>query len=180
MKFPHLALVGLCALAPAAFAQFAIPPETVAAFAAERPPGVLLAAGDAAATLDLGPNRLTASYSATAGPALDVIAQQPLVFTPSVANRHARGYVARLALDQELSAGNFRPFVGVALGRIHGEPARENWAAGVGGGARLFLQSDTFVHASLEYGWMFSHARSFNDRLTDGQWTWSMGVGFRF
>lgn len=179
-RFALVALVSLGALAPLASAQFAVPSDAVAAFVAAPPADFAVSSAESTATLPLLSERLNATYAVAAGPALDVIAQQPLVFAPGVANARARGYVARLALDQELSSGAFRPFVGVALGRIYGETSRENWSAGVAGGARYFVQPDTYVHASLDYGWMFSPARSFNDRLADGQWTWSMGVGFRF
>jgi hypothetical protein len=86
----------------------------------------------------------------------------------------------RLAVDQHFSDGAFRPFIGVNFGRIYGESVRDTWAAGLEGGAKYYMQPRTFVHTTIEYGWYFDRARNANNRFNDGQWSWSMGLGFNF
>lgn len=185
MKIPLLPLLasGLVALAPlATHAQVTLLTDEITSFgqvrrAAEIPVTTAVADADLIAAAPA----LEATFALAAGFALEVLARQPLEFVgPATASESKLGLVARLALDQELSAGAFRPFVGVNVGRLYGELAREDWAAGIAAGARYFVQPRTFVRASAEYGWMFSHARGFNDRLAEGSWTWSMGLGITF
>ena len=86
----------------------------------------------------------------------------------------------RLAVDQHFSDGAFRPFLGVNFGRLYGDGVRDTWAAGLEGGAKYYMQPRTFVHTTIEYGWYFDRARNVNNRFNDGQWSWSMGLGFNF
>ncbi|MBA4138282.1 MAG: hypothetical protein C0518_13295 [Opitutus sp.] len=172
----------LLALAPlAADAQVTVLTDSVTAFGHQRPAVEIPVTAPAPATeFASGLGELDATYGFVSGVALDLLARQPLSVTPVSTSEAKLGLVARFALDQELASGAFRPFVGVNLGRLYGDAAREDWAAGVAAGARYFVQPRTFVRASAEYGWMFSHARGFNDRFAEGQWTWSMGLGFTF
>lgn len=86
----------------------------------------------------------------------------------------------RLAVDQLFGDGKFRPFLGVNFGRVYGDGVRDTWAAGLETGAKYYVQPRTFIQATIEYGWFFQHSRSIEDRFDDGQWNWSLGVGFNF
>ena len=37
-----------------------------------------------------------------------------------------------------------------------------------------------FFSTSDVFGWLLQHARDVEDRFDDGQWNWSLGVGFNF
>jgi hypothetical protein len=87
----------------------------------------------------------------------------------------------RLAFDQHFAAqGALRPFVGVNVGGVYGDRVRDTFSAGLEGGAKFYVQPRTFVYAIVEYGWFFRHARNVDDTFDDGQFNWSVGVGFNF
>jgi hypothetical protein len=87
----------------------------------------------------------------------------------------------RIAFDQHFAThGAFRPFVGVNAGGVYGDNVRETFAAGLEAGAKFYVQPRTFIYAIAEYGWFFRRARSLDDRFDDGQFNWSLGVGFNF
>jgi hypothetical protein len=87
----------------------------------------------------------------------------------------------RIAFDQHLAArGALRPFVGVNVGGVYGDRVRETFAAGLEAGAKFYVQPRTFIQAMVEYGWFFRRARSVDNSFSDGQFNWSVGVGFNF
>lgn len=87
----------------------------------------------------------------------------------------------RIALDLHLTArGAFRPFVGANFGGVYGDAVRDTWAAGLEAGGKFYVQPRTFVYAIVEYGWFFRRARSIDNSFDDGQFNWSVGVGFNF
>ena len=87
----------------------------------------------------------------------------------------------RLAFDQHLTAhGRLRPFVGVNVGGVYGDRVRDTFAAGLEGGAKLYVHPRTFIYAIVEYGWFFRHARNVDDTFSSGQFNWGLGVGFNF
>lgn len=181
LLFPLLASCCL-ALVPLARAQTTVLTDDVASFGQPRRNVEIPISETTSSTsrFPSAPGELEAVYGFVSGVALDLLARQPIAPDPVSTSEAKLGLIARLTLDQELSTGAFRPFVGVNVGRLYGEAAREDWAAGVAAGARYFLQPRTFVRASAEYGWMFSHARGFDERFAEGQWTWSMGLGITF
>lgn len=87
----------------------------------------------------------------------------------------------RLAFDQHFAArGAFRPFVGVNAGGAYGDSVTDTWAAGIEAGVKYYVQPRTFVYVTPEYDWFFRHARGIHNRFRDGQFNWSVGVGFNF
>ena len=86
----------------------------------------------------------------------------------------------RLAFDQHFSTGALRPFVGVNLGGAYGKGVTDTWAAGVEAGLKYYVLPHTFVYATPEYNWFFRHASGLRHRFSDGQFNWSVGVGFNF
>lgn len=88
----------------------------------------------------------------------------------------------KLAFDQHFgsTATPLKPFVGVNIGGVYGDAVRDTWSAGLEAGAKYYVQTRTFVFAMAEYGWFFRKARSLDDRFSDGQFTWNVGVGFNF
>jgi hypothetical protein len=68
----------------------------------------------------------------------------------------------------------------VNIGGVYGDAVRETFAAGLEAGAKFYVQPRTFIYAMAEYGWFFRRARSLDDRFDDGQFNWTVGVGFNF
>jgi hypothetical protein len=87
---------------------------------------------------------------------------------------------SKIALDYNLGVSRLRPFVGVNLGYVYGESVNETWAAGLEGGLKYYVRPSAFIAAMVDYGWFFDHADSIDNRFNDGQYTWSLGVGFNF
>jgi hypothetical protein len=99
---------------------------------------------------------------------------------PSIGGQAWNG-ATRIAFDQHLAAyGRVRPFIGVNAGGVYGDRVRDTFAAGLEGGAKFYVQARTFIYALVEYNWFFRHARNVDDTFDDGQFNWSVGVGFNF
>lgn len=109
-----------------------------------------------------------------------VLRQSVNYSNPSIGGQTWNG-ATRIAFDQHLAArGALRPFIGVNAGGVYGDSVRDTFAAGLEIGGKYYVQPRTFVYALVEYGWFFRHAEDVEDRFEDGQFTWSVGVGFNF
>lgn len=87
----------------------------------------------------------------------------------------------KIAFDQHLAArGPLRPFVGVNIGGVYGDRVHDTFAAGLELGGKYYVQQRTFVYALVEYGWFFDRGEDLDDTFSDGQFNWSIGVGFNF
>ncbi len=84
----------------------------------------------------------------------------------------------RLAFDQHFGTGQLRPFIGVNFGGAYGRNVTDTWAAGIEGGLKYYVHPKTFVFVTPEYNWFFRHASGLRHRFNDGQFNWSVGVGF--
>ncbi|ACB77789.1 outer membrane beta-barrel protein [Opitutus terrae] len=121
------------------------------------------------------------SYGSYLTDTLALVVRQSVNYSnPSTGGTQWNGST-KLALDQHVLAnGPWRPFVGANFGRIYGDSVRDTWAAGLEAGVKYYVMPRTFIVAAAEYGWLFQHSRSVEDRFDDGQWNWSLGVGFNF
>lgn len=87
----------------------------------------------------------------------------------------------RVAFDQHLAPrGPLRPFIGANFGGVYGDNVRDTFTAGLELGGKYYVQPRTFVYAMAEYGWFFRRARALDDTFDDGQFNWSLGMGFNF
>lgn len=87
----------------------------------------------------------------------------------------------RLAYDWHFSEDTTtRPFLGVNAGRLYGNNVQDTWTAGLEGGAKIFMKSQTFVYALVSYDWLFDQGNQIDDRFDDGRLNWSLGVGYQF
>ena len=85
----------------------------------------------------------------------------------------------RLAFDQHFgTTGALRPFIGVNVGGIYGRSVTDSWEAGLEAGLKYYVHPHTFVFATPEYDWTFRHASGLRHRFDNGQFNWSVGVGF--
>lgn len=121
------------------------------------------------------------SYGMYINPTLMWAVRQSINYSnPDVGGTQWNGST-KLALDQHLAAhGALRPFIGVNFGGVYGDAVRDTWAAGLEAGAKFYVQPRTFIYAIAEYGWFFRRARALDDRFDDGQFNWSVGLGFNF
>jgi len=68
----------------------------------------------------------------------------------------------------------------VNAGRIYGDAVHDSWTAGLETGAKYYVTPRTFVQLTVEYGWFFDNGDNFDTQFHDGQWSWGVGVGYRF
>lgn len=136
--------------------------------------------GSADRSFDNSVGGATVSYGYFVNDSLSSILRQSVNYAkPEDAGSQWHG-ATRLAVDQHFLQGPLRPFLGANVGRIYGEGVRDSWVAGLEGGMKYYVQPRTFLHATVEYGWLFQRASSVDDRFGNGQWNWSLGVGFNF
>ena len=111
----------------------------------------------------------------------EIVLRQSINYSnPNVGGQSWNGST-RIGFDQHLAArGALRPFVGVNAGGVYGDNVRDTFAAGLDAGAKFYVLPRTFIYGVVEYSWYFRHGRDVDDTFDDGQFTWSLGVGFNF
>lgn len=82
--------------------------------------------------------------------------------------------------DYNFGRDVLRPFVGANLGGIYGDSIRDSFGAGLEAGAKYYVQPRTFIYAMVQYSWLFRHGKDIDDRFSNGQFVWNVGVGFSF
>lgn len=86
----------------------------------------------------------------------------------------------RAAFDYHFYLDRIRPFVGANFGGIYGESVNETFAAGLEAGVKWYVKNETFIFGMGEYQWLFDDADSADDAFDDGQFLYSLGIGFNF
>jgi hypothetical protein len=169
------------ALATGAFAQTTInPPGSNARHAGEREL-TLGGAGVSNKDFDESLGGVSGSFGQYLNETQEVVLRQTINYANPDRGRQRWNGATRVAFDQHFAAhGAIRPFVGANFGGVYGDSVRDTWAAGIEGGAKLYVQPRTFVYAIVEYGWFFSRARAIDDRFSDGAFNWGVGIGFNF
>ncbi|MBI2510664.1 MAG: hypothetical protein HYV96_01680 [Opitutae bacterium] len=182
---PFLGCFGGVALASALAAQTTVPVPADAGlreFGPHRGDRELIIGGSGGAdrSFDNSFGGATVSYGYFVSDSLSSILRQSINYSNPEDTGSQWNGATRFAVDQHFLEGPLRPFLGANVGRIYGERVRDSWVAGLEGGMKYYVQPRTFLHATIEYGWLFQHARSIDDRFDNGQWNWSLGVGFNF
>ena len=93
----------------------------------------------------------------------------------SILNGSTRG-----AADYNFDLGRWRPFLGVNLGYVYGEGVSDTWEAAPEAGLKFFVNDTTFLYGQVEYQFFFRDAGGADDAFDDGQFVYSLGIGFRF
>jgi hypothetical protein len=86
----------------------------------------------------------------------------------------------RGALDYHFNLDRLRPFVGVNFGGIYGDGVTDTFAAGLEAGLKYYVQPRTFIMGLVEWQWLFKEARDIDDTFDDGQFIYSLAIGFNF
>jgi hypothetical protein len=86
----------------------------------------------------------------------------------------------RLALDYHFDLDRWRPFVGVNFGGIYGDGVTDTFASGLEAGIKYYVQPRTFIMGMLEWQWLFKSARDAGDAFDDGQFIYTLAIGFNF
>jgi hypothetical protein len=86
----------------------------------------------------------------------------------------------RLAVDWHFNMDRMRPYVGASLGASYGEDIRNTFVTGFEGGLKYYVQSNTFMYGGVEYLWNWRRTRDLDDRVRDGSFIYTFGIGYNF
>jgi len=86
----------------------------------------------------------------------------------------------RLAFDYHFDLNRFRPFVGVNFGGVYGDLVKDTFAAGLETGLKYYVLEKTFIFGTVEYQWLFDDAGGAANTFDDGQFMYTIGIGFHF
>jgi hypothetical protein len=90
--------------------------------------------------------------------------------------------VTRVFLDFQLDFGPVSPFIGANIGYIYGDLVDDQFIAGPEAGIKLHVgdDRDTFIYGRVEYQFFFEDTDDAENAFEDGQFVYTIGVGFRF
>lgn len=86
----------------------------------------------------------------------------------------------RLGLDYHFDLQMWQPFIGASIGYIYGDSVKDQFIAGPEVGLKAFVNTTTFILASVEYNVLFDDADKFDDQFSDGRYVYNLGVGFKW
>ena len=110
---------------------------------------------------------------------LELSLRQTLTYTDIGVDSSLNGST-RIALDFHFDLEAFQPFVGGNFGYVYGDAVNDTFEAAPEAGAKWFVNSTTFIFAMAEYQFFFDKASSASGAFDDGQFVYTLGVGFRF
>ena len=86
----------------------------------------------------------------------------------------------RVFLDYNFDLDHWRPFVGGSFGGTYGDTVVDTWMAGIEGGVKWYVKPETYVFGMVEWLWFFEDSDQVEDAFDDGQFVYTLGVGFNF
>jgi|KBSSwiStaDraftv2_1062776.scaffolds.fasta_scaffold1587071_1 hypothetical protein len=88
----------------------------------------------------------------------------------------------RAFADFELEIGSFAPFIGANIGYVYGDFVKDQFIAGPEAGLKIYFHEnhDVFIFGRIEYQFFFEDSDQADDAFEDGQFVYTIGVGFRF
>ncbi|MEJ2705377.1 MAG: hypothetical protein P8Z79_23300 [Sedimentisphaerales bacterium] len=101
-----------------------------------------------------------------------------LIDVPGSSNDYSGA--TRVAVDYYLGTQDLCPLVGASLGYIYGDNVSDTWIAGPEVGLNWFVNETTYIMGSIEYDFFFSSGNEVTDAFDDGQFVYTLGIGFKF
>jgi hypothetical protein len=86
----------------------------------------------------------------------------------------------RVAFDYHFGADRFWPFLGVNFGGVYGDAVDETFAAAPEAGIKWYIKPSTFLMVMGEYQFFFKDIDDADDAFEDGQFVYTVGVGFNW
>ena len=87
---------------------------------------------------------------------------------------------SRLAADFHFDLGRLQPFLGANLGAVYGDAIPDTWEAAPEVGAKLYVKPEAFLMLLGEYQFFFKNFKDADNRFNDGQFVYTLGVGFNW
>ena len=110
---------------------------------------------------------------------LELSVRQSLTYTDVNVDASMNGST-RIAGDFHFDLEAWQPFVGANFGYVYGDAVSDTFEAAPEAGIKWFVNSTTFIFAMVEYQFFFDQADEADNAFEDGQFLWSLGIGFRF
>ena len=110
---------------------------------------------------------------------LEISLRQSLTYTDFGPGSAWNG-TTRAALDFHFDRGRLQPFVGANIGYVYGQSVTDTWEAAPEAGVKYFVNSTTFLQFLVEYEFFFNKGSSISGAFSDGQFIYTLGIGFRF
>ena len=173
-----LSLAGVAALAPTAQAQTAPanPWELELGASASNGPDV---------------NGFTAAGNASIGyyfnEQLELSLRQSLSYT-DIGSTGSKGSAlnasTRVGVDYHFTGlGSHQeivPFVGANIGYVYGDTVKDQFEGAPEAGVKIYVNEKTFIFAEAEYQFFFNQSSSGKEAISNGQFVYELGIGFRF
>jgi hypothetical protein len=86
----------------------------------------------------------------------------------------------RVAADWHFDLDRWQPFIGATFGYIYGDLVDETFVAGPEAGVKWFANSTTFIYGMVAYDFFFEDSDDADDAFDDGQYLYSLGIGFKW
>lgn len=87
----------------------------------------------------------------------------------------------RAFADFHLDFDRFQPFLGANIGIRYGDgDIDETGSIAPEGGIKFYALEKVFILAMMEYQWFFNEVSDIDDTADDGQFVYTLGLGFNF
>jgi hypothetical protein len=86
----------------------------------------------------------------------------------------------RLAADIHFDSGRLQPFIGANFGGVYGDAIADTFAAAPEVGAKFYVKPEVFLMLLGEYQFFFKDIEDADDRFENGQFVYTVGVGFNW
>lgn len=87
---------------------------------------------------------------------------------------------SRVAFDYHLGGGRFWPFIGVNFGGVYGDAVEDTFAAAPEAGFKWYVKPEAFLMLMGEYQFFFKNIDDADDAFEDGQFVYTLGLGFNW
>lgn len=110
---------------------------------------------------------------------LELALRQGITFADSGSESSWAG-TTRVAVDYHFNLDRWQPFIGAQIGYVYGEDVHDTWQAGPEAGVKYFIKEEAFIYGLVEYQFFFDDAGDADSAFDDGQFVYTLGVGFTF
>lgn len=73
-----------------------------------------------------------------------------------------------------------RPFIGASLGGAYGSGVHDSAFGGLEAGLKYYVRPKTFIMGGVEYQYFFSNLGHIDDGFKDGNFAYTLGIGYQF
>lgn len=90
------------------------------------------------------------------------------------------GGSTRVFADWHFDLDRWQPFLGANIGYLYGDLVHDTWIASPEAGLKWFANRTTFIYGMVEYQFFFDEADEADEAFNDGQWVYTLGIGFKW